>query len=168
MGEPDNVSGVLARAAARAARLAELDTAQTSIQKLLNIDMPPEMLPWGAVLSHDWVSVWFIKHNGYVCLDLQTNWTRARTISRPYILCLQDGCPDSPSTPSLLLRLKDMSTSELDSSKPSKGKAPGAVASPTESTRSSTGSSFSGDRAPSPGSVDGFVYNGICLYWIDL
>ena len=53
MGEPDNVSGVLARAAARAARLAELDTAQTSIQKLLNIDMPPEMLPWGAVLSHD-------------------------------------------------------------------------------------------------------------------
>ena len=51
MGEPDNVSGVLARAAARAARLAELDTAQTSIQKLLNIDMPPEMLPWGAMIE---------------------------------------------------------------------------------------------------------------------
>lgn len=53
MVEPDKVSGVLARAAARAARLAELDTAQTSIQKLLNIDMPPEMLPWGDVMSHD-------------------------------------------------------------------------------------------------------------------
>eukprot|EP00435_Cladocopium_sp_Y103_P066450 s573_g28.t1 len=53
MGGLDQVDGVLSRAAARAARLAELETAQTTIQKLLNIDMPPEMLPWGDVMLKD-------------------------------------------------------------------------------------------------------------------
>lgn len=47
----DVVGGALARAAARAQRLAELDTAHFTIEKLLNYSIPLESLPWGDVLS---------------------------------------------------------------------------------------------------------------------
>lgn len=50
MGDADVVARVLRQAAERAERLAVLDTAQATIEKLLNYPMPPESLPWGHAL----------------------------------------------------------------------------------------------------------------------
>ena len=41
----------LAKAAERAQRLAELDSAQFTVEKMLNFALLPEQLPWGEPLS---------------------------------------------------------------------------------------------------------------------
>ena len=45
------VNDALAKAARRAQRLAELDMAHTTIEKLLNFPHPPQTLPWGDAMS---------------------------------------------------------------------------------------------------------------------
>ena len=50
-GKPSVVTDALARAAERAQRLAELDSAQNTMEKLLNYPLPSEQLPWGEPLS---------------------------------------------------------------------------------------------------------------------
>ena len=51
MAEASAVSNALARAAERSRRLAELDVAQNTMEKLLNYPLPPEHLPWGEPVS---------------------------------------------------------------------------------------------------------------------
>ena len=46
-----SVDDVLAKAAQRAQRLAELEPAWLSIEKTLGIPVPMEMLPWSEVMS---------------------------------------------------------------------------------------------------------------------
>ena len=51
MSEPnDAVAMALQRAAARAQRHAELDSAVTTMGRLLNFPLAPEMLPWGPAM----------------------------------------------------------------------------------------------------------------------
>ena len=47
---PDVVARALAAAAARAKRLSHLDAAVTQMERLMNIPITPEMLPWGAAM----------------------------------------------------------------------------------------------------------------------
>ena len=51
MAGPDAVQQALSRAAERSKRLAELSSAQFTMEKLLNYALPPEQLPWGEPLS---------------------------------------------------------------------------------------------------------------------
>jgi len=46
----------LEAAALRAQRHAELNAATTSMERLLNVDLPPQMLPWGSAMLH--ISYW--------------------------------------------------------------------------------------------------------------
>lgn len=46
----DAVRAALAAAAQRAQRHAELDAAATSMERLLNVRLDPEMLPWGSAM----------------------------------------------------------------------------------------------------------------------
>lgn len=46
----DVVRDALAAAAARARRLAELNSATTRMERLLNVGLFPEMLPWGSAM----------------------------------------------------------------------------------------------------------------------
>jgi len=50
MAPSDAGKHALAKAAERAQRLAELDSAQCTMEKLLNFALPPEQLPWGEPL----------------------------------------------------------------------------------------------------------------------
>ena len=50
-GLPPDVARVLQEAARRAERHAVLDSAMTQMQRLLNIPVAPEMLPWGSAMS---------------------------------------------------------------------------------------------------------------------
>lgn len=51
MAEPnDVVRAALAAAAARARRHAELNAAATSLERLLNVGLSPDMLPWGSAM----------------------------------------------------------------------------------------------------------------------
>ena len=50
MAPSDAGKHALAKAAERAQRLAELDSAQCTTEKLLNFALPPEQLPWGEPL----------------------------------------------------------------------------------------------------------------------
>lgn len=50
-GLPASVQRALQRAADRAERHAVLDSALTSMDRLLNYPLEPEMLPWGAAMS---------------------------------------------------------------------------------------------------------------------
>jgi len=47
----DAVQRALQQAAERAARYAELDSAVTGMERLLNYSLAPEMLPWGLAMS---------------------------------------------------------------------------------------------------------------------
>ena len=49
-GLPADVARVLTEAARRAERHAVLDSAMTQMQRLLNIPVVPEMLPWGSAM----------------------------------------------------------------------------------------------------------------------
>ena len=51
MVQPNAVEAALAKAAERSQRLAELESAQNSMEKLLNYALPPEQLPWGEPMS---------------------------------------------------------------------------------------------------------------------
>ena len=49
------VEQALARAALRAQRLAELDMAHTTLERVLNFPHPPETLPWGDAMSKSYL-----------------------------------------------------------------------------------------------------------------
>ena len=73
-GLPPDVARVLQEAARRAERHAVLDSAMTQMQRLLNIPVVPEMLPWGSAMSQSkayffrtWISTTAIILSVNVC-----------------------------------------------------------------------------------------------------
>lgn len=52
---PAAVEAALAKAAQRAARLAELDMAHSILERVLGFQHPPETLPWGDAMSKSYL-----------------------------------------------------------------------------------------------------------------
>lgn len=88
----DAVQRALQQAAERAARYAELDSAVTGMERLLNYSLAPEMLPWGLAMSTSyfptgwsvlqimwWVDMSRTSSSLYICMHalfchLQNSW----------------------------------------------------------------------------------------------
>lgn len=146
---PVAVQAALAKAAQRAARLAELDMAHSILERALGFQHPPETLPWGDAMSKSYLLTHIVSGH--------TQWL----IHAPVYFSTFYLSKSEHTSPGC--RLKGI----VDDVTTGKDKCRDASASPRESSTTASSSQAGSVSPPSTGllllvSVVVFHFNGVC------